>query len=76
MSADNRDKLVRMANQIAAALASQSEAGDEAKGAEAVASHLRRFWTPRMIADFVQRAAETPDALSALAARAVEMLRK
>ena len=43
------DKLVRMANQIAAFFRSQGEASAPAM----VADHLRKFWDPRMRAAIV-----------------------
>lgn len=72
MSIDRRDKLVRMANQIVAALASQH---GEAQSAEATAAHLRRFWTPRMIEDLLAKAAEAESGLQGPARRAAELLR-
>jgi formate dehydrogenase subunit delta len=41
----NADKLARMANQIAAFFATDP---DPVSASAAVASHLRRFWDPRM----------------------------
>lgn len=41
----NVDRLVAMANEIAAFFASEQ---DEAMAADQVANHLRRFWEPRM----------------------------
>jgi len=41
----NIDRLVAMANEIAAFFASEP---DEAVAADQVANHLRRFWEPRM----------------------------
>ena len=67
------DRLVAMANDIAAFFS--GEAGSAAP--EAVASHLRRFWAPRMRAQLVQavqtNAAET-GTLSDTARRAVLLL--
>ncbi|HEY8520796.1 MAG TPA: formate dehydrogenase subunit delta [Gammaproteobacteria bacterium] len=44
------EKLVKMANQIAANLSY----GDEGKAAEGVCDHLRRFWTPDMRAQIIE----------------------
>ena len=41
----NVDRLVAMANEIAAFFASEP---DEQAAADQVANHLRRFWEPRM----------------------------
>jgi formate dehydrogenase subunit delta len=41
----NADSLVRMANDIAAFFASEP---DRALAVDAVATHLRRYWAPRM----------------------------
>jgi formate dehydrogenase subunit delta len=49
------DKLVMMANQIAAFFAAQGEA----KAVPAVADHIRKFWDPEMRRKFLQLA---PDA--------------
>ena len=38
------DKLVRMANEIGKFFAAQGEA----RAVEGIATHLRKFWTPRM----------------------------
>ena len=45
----NADKLMRMANQIAAFFA--HEGGE--RGAESVAEHLRKFWHPSMRAELL-----------------------
>ena len=41
----NVERLVAMANEIAAFFASEA---DQAAAADLVANHLRRFWEPRM----------------------------
>lgn len=65
------DKLVRMANQIAA----NSDYGpDKDKLAAAVADHLTRFWTPPMRAAIIEGHRRKILDLSPLAARAVEKL--
>ncbi len=67
----NVDKLVKMANQIAA----NSDYGpDQGKLAAVVADHLTRFWTPAMRAAIVQSNQQSQAALAPLAARAVELL--
>lgn len=62
------DKLVRMANQIAANFEGGSDEGQAVAG---VADHIRRFWSPSMRAQLVERWRERPDELSARAAQAV-----
>ena len=42
------EKLVRMANQIATFMATQS-GESEVAGVEGVTHHLKRFWEPRML---------------------------
>lgn len=64
-------KLVRMANQIAANL---DYGADQEKTAAAVADHLRRFWTPLMLDELVDGLEAGEAELSVTAARAVEQL--
>jgi formate dehydrogenase subunit delta len=65
------EKLVRMANQIAA----NSDYGpDKDKLAATVADHLTRFWTPEMRAAIIEGHRRKLLDLSPLAARAVERL--
>ena len=65
------EKLVKMANQIAA----NSDYGpDKGKIAGAVADHLTRFWTPEMRAAIVAGHSKNQLDLSPMAARAVEIL--
>ena len=65
------EKLVRMANQIAA----NSDYGpDKEKLAATVADHLTRFWTPEMRAAIIEGHRRKLLDLSPLAARAVERL--
>ncbi len=65
------EKLVRMANQIAA----NSDYGpDKDKLADTVADHLTRFWTPEMRAAVSEGHTRKILDLSPLAARAVEKL--
>ena len=65
------DKLVKMANQIAA---NSDYGSDKSKIAATVADHLTRFWTPEMRAAIVEAHSKKLLHLSPLAARAVEML--
>jgi len=65
------EKLVKMANQIAA----NSDYGpDKGKIAATVADHLTRFWTPEMRAAIVAGHSKNLLDLSPMAARAVEIL--
>ena len=65
------EKLVRMANQIAA----NSDYGpDKDKLAATVADHLTRFWTPEMRAAVIEGHRRKILDLSPTAARAVEKL--
>lgn len=66
------DKLVRMANQIGEFYAAMPEQ-EAIKGA---ASHLRRFWTPKMISDLVAFADGGHAPLNRTAANAVEALKR
>jgi formate dehydrogenase subunit delta len=66
------DKLVRMANQIGAAFS----ASPEAEAVESLATHLKRFWTPKMIRELVAFADAGHSGLSANAASAVAALKK
>jgi formate dehydrogenase subunit delta len=66
------DKLVRMANQIAANF---DYGADKTKVAAGVADHLTRFWTPSMRAAVIEAHKKKTIALSPVAARAVEMLK-
>jgi formate dehydrogenase subunit delta len=66
------DKLVRMANQIGEFYASMPER----EATEGIASHLRLYWTPKMIREIIAFADQGHPGLNAIAARAVESLRK
>lgn len=61
-------KLIRMANQIAANLASRGETAAIADTAE----HIQKFWDPRMKAAIF---AEDPAQLSPIARAAIEKLK-
>jgi len=67
----NVEKLVKMANQIAA---NSDYGSDKAKIAAAVADHLTRFWTPAMRAAIIEGHSKKLLTLSPTAARAVELL--
>lgn len=64
------ERLAYMANQIARNLAATG--GDQA--ADMVADHIRSFWDPAMRARIVAIASEHPDALTPIAAAAVERI--
>ncbi len=66
------EKLAHMANQIADFYATMPE--NEA--ISGVASHLRRYWTPKMIRELIAFADEGHARLNATAARAVETLKQ
>ena len=64
------DRLIYMANQIARNLASE---GNE-RAAGMVADHIRSFWDPAMRARIRHLVIERPDALSPIAAAAIERI--
>lgn len=72
MSAGSSDRLVYMANQIAAFFASQPE-GD---AGAAVADHLRAYWTPAMREALVRWRAAGGEGLAPAAAEAVRLLER
>ena len=65
------EKLVRMANQIAA---NNDYGADKDKIAATVADHLTRFWTPEMRAAIIEGHRRKILDLTPMAARAVERL--
>jgi formate dehydrogenase subunit delta len=65
------EKLVRMANQIAANF---DYGPDKDKAAAGVADHLKRFWTPAMLAKIVESYRRDAHDLSDLAKQAVAKL--
>ena len=67
----NTDRLVRMANEIAAFFASEA---DQAAAADLVAGHLRRFWEPRMRAAIAAHVASGGAGLTPLARDGVARL--
>ena len=68
---DPAEKLVRMANQIAAFFASQPGTAQAAE----VAGHLKAFWEPRMLATFQAHVDAGGEGLSPLALEAARRLR-
>ena len=72
MTTGKLDRLVRMANQIGDFYASMPEH----EGAEAVASHLRLYWTPKMIREIIAVADHGNPGLNAIAVRAIESLKQ
>ncbi len=72
MTTGKLDRLVRMANQIGDFYASMPEQ-EATKGA---ASHLRLYWTPKMIREIIAFADEGHSGLNAIAARAVDSLKQ
>ncbi|MDE2018125.1 MAG: formate dehydrogenase subunit delta [Hyphomicrobiales bacterium] len=71
MSADPKDRLAKMANEIAAFFATQPAA----EALPGMVQHLRDFWTPKMRADFLELAAAGGRELSPLASKAAAALR-
>ncbi len=72
MSGAKIDKLVRMANQIAAALG----AAPEPEAILAAATHLKRFWTPKMIKEITEFVDTGHTGLNVIAAGAVAALKR
>ncbi|HXZ16299.1 MAG TPA: formate dehydrogenase subunit delta [Roseiarcus sp.] len=72
MTTGKLEKLVRMANQIGDFYAAMPE--EEATAG--AATHLRRFWTPKMIRELIGFAEEGRAGLNPTAAHAVETLRR
>ena len=64
-------RLVTMANDIARYFVSEP---DREAGVEAVADHLRKFWTPRMREQIVEYLASDGAGVDDLTRRAVERL--
>ena len=72
MTTGKLGKLVRMANQIGDFYAAMPER----EATEGAASHLRLYWTPKMIREIIAFADQGHPGLNAIAARAVETLKK
>jgi len=67
----NVEKLVKMANQIAA---NSDYGSDKEKVAAVVADHLTRFWTPAMRKAIIESHQRKAVELTPMAARAVDKL--
>ena len=72
MTTGKLDKLVRMANQIGDFYAAMPER----EATDGAASHLRLYWTPKMIREIIAFADEGHAGLKPIAARAVESLKQ
>ena len=72
LSTGKIDKLVRMANQIGDFYASMPER----EATEGAASHLRLYWTPKMIREIIAFADEGHSGLNAVATRAIDSLKQ
>ena len=72
MTTGTIDKLVRMANQIGEFYAAMPER----EATEGAASHLRLYWTPKMIREIIAFADEGHSGLNAIAARAIDSLKQ
>jgi formate dehydrogenase subunit delta len=66
------DKLVKMANQIGDFFAPMPQ--DEAT--KGVATHLRRYWTPKMVCEITDYLDTGHDGLNPVAARGVRLLKE
>jgi formate dehydrogenase subunit delta len=62
---------VRMANEIALQF---QHWDDKEAAATAIANHIRKFWTPRMRADLLDRVATQPRSIDPLAISAAQQL--
>ncbi len=72
MSGTKIDKLARMANQIGAAFAAMPER----EAAASAATHLKLYWTPKMIREIIAYADLGHAGLNAVAAGAVAALKR
>ncbi|MGO4873068.1 MAG: formate dehydrogenase subunit delta [Roseiarcus sp.] len=72
MSGAKIDKLARMANQIGAAFATMPER----EAVAGAATHLKLYWTPKMIREIVAFAETGRAGLNAIAAGAVAALKR
>ena len=72
MSTGKLDRLVRMANQIGDFYASMPDR----EAIQGAASHLRLYWTPKMIREIIAFADEGHSGLNAVAARAIDSLKQ
>jgi formate dehydrogenase subunit delta len=65
------EKLIYMANQIAANFAAQGEA----RAVPAIADHMKKFWDPAMRREFLALAGRPETKLDPLTRKAVELLK-
>lgn len=65
------DKLVRMANHIAANFDGGS---DESQAVTAVTDHIQRFWSPLMLKQVIERWRAQPEELTPRAAQAIAII--
>lgn len=72
MSHGTHDKLVYMANQIAGFFATQPDA----EAAQGVASHINKFWEPRMRRQLFEIIEHEDKTLSPLVLRAAPLIKK
>ena len=72
MTTGKLDRLVRMANQIGDFYAAMPEREATAGSA----SHLRLYWTPKMIREIIAFADQGHPGLNAVAARAIDSLKQ
>jgi formate dehydrogenase subunit delta len=72
MSAARIEKLVKMANQIGDFFAPMPDQ----EATEGVATHLRRYWTPKMICGIISYVGSGGGALHPVVARAVDLLER
>ena len=72
MSLAKIDKLVKMANQIGDFFAPMPEL----EATEGASTHLRRYWTPKMIREIIGHVESGGEGLNAIAARAVRSLKE
>ena len=72
MSSGKIDKLARMANQIGDYHAPMPAE----QGAEGVATHIRKFWTPKMIQETLAALEQDKISLNETATRGFAILRK
>ncbi len=72
MSHGTQDKLVYMANQIASFFATQPEA----EAAQGVASHINKFWEPRMRRQLFEILEQDANGLSPLVLQAMPSIKR
>ena len=72
MSHDTQSKLVYMANQIAIFFKSQPQS----EAAQGVATHINKFWEPRMRRQLFEILEKEENGLDALVLQAVPLIRK